>query len=265
MSMTLRIASLCWLVCCAVSVSEAAITYVDAIPNTNGSDGNTTLNGNLIDLAADTTTGSNATDGKWAYRAITATNNANGPAFWESDTSAGDGETTLPLVTTLTGLTPGQKYNIYAVFWGDTNFGTIAPNWDIATRTSSTGPFTLYKTTTAPYVDLGGLIDGGIATLSTVDGSEFTNAGIKTRAGNVPPNLQLYYANLGTFTIDNTGTFSVWIDGPDVDNGSNGAKRTWYDGLGFEAVPEPSSLILVGVGVTFLARRRAFLARRRSA
>jgi hypothetical protein len=258
MSISLRL--LCFALLASVaSVAQAALTYVDATPNTNGNDGNTTLSGFLFNPETDLTQSSNGTDGKWAYRAVTTTNATNGPGFFESDTSATDGETTLPLVTTLTGLTPGQLYNIYVVYWGDFAQYSTPPNWDIAARAGETGPFTLFKTTGALPVDTSGYIDGGIGTLASENGSEFTNSPMQTRAGVTPPNLHLFYASLGTFMIDGSGSFSVWIDGPDVDNGANGSKRTWYDGLAFEAVPEPSSILLLAIGtaglLTSLGRR----------
>jgi len=38
---------------------------------------------------------------------------------------------------------------------------------------------------------------------------------------------------------------------------NDGYSRTWYDGVGYQAVPEPSAVILVGLaGLGLLARRR---------
>jgi hypothetical protein len=219
---------------------RAAITYVDATPNTDGTNGNTTLNGFLINTSTDVTSGSNGTDGKWAYRAVSSVNAANGPGFFESDTSATNGESTLPLVTTISGLTPGQQYKFYVVYWGDLRTDLSSPtNYDIAARVGDSGQFTLFKTKSEPLpVDASAYINGGVGVLTTDNGSEFTNTNpvVNTRAGLTPPNLHLFYSNLGTFTVGENGQFAAYIDGPDVDEGNNPSKRTWYDGLGYELV-----------------------------
>jgi hypothetical protein len=64
-------------------------------------------------------------------------------------------------------------------------------------------------------------------------------------------NRRLWQIDLGQ--VSGTG-FSVYIDdGP----AANSNERTWYDGVGYSLVPEPSSFALLGcAAAAFLARRR---------
>jgi hypothetical protein len=218
---------------------RGAITYVDATPNTTGSDGNTTLNGDLITtINTFFSTGSNGTDGKWTYRSLSGTSTVNGPAVWETDTTSTAYESTPALVTTLGGLTPGAQYKLYAVFWtGDAATAAVTPrqNWDIAARVGNSGGYTAFLQRQEPAPNqLGPFTLGGVATATTADGSEFTNTSpsVVTRANTVA----LAYASLGSWIIDASGSISIYIDGPDL-NSDNFSKRTHFEGIGYELIP----------------------------
>ena len=191
-------------------VLRTKINYVDAVPNTTGSDGNTTINGALVNTGTDgnatasspgTTGGGNAADGFWHVRTF---DNVNGGTVWETDGTSD--EVTEPLVTTLT-LPPGT-YNFYGLFH---NNNSNKGFWDVAFRVGSTGDFTIFDKTNAM--------------LASANAREFVSP-IATRAG-----VQwLLIAPLGQYEVDESGTISFYINGPD---GTSRDDRTWFDGIGW--------------------------------
>ncbi|HOW69596.1 MAG TPA: BNR-4 repeat-containing protein [Phycisphaerae bacterium] len=186
------------------------ITCVDADPNTDGIDGNTTINGSWVD----TGTGGNATasasagsgnDLKWHIRSRTT---VNGGEVWE----AGGAEVPPILITTLT--LPAGTYDLYGLFW---NNASNAGLWDVQFRVGSSGAFTTFNK--------------GNAILSAADGSDFVNA-TTTRddAGNYQV---LMIAPLGRFQL--TGAIDIQVRAADLVSGSSD-DRTWYDGVGHAPV-----------------------------
>ena len=130
------------------------------------------------------------------------------------------------LVTTVNGLA-SATYNVYAYFWSDQN----SSPWRIrAGLTDGTDPLPLFVGGSAP--------SGSPLPIDTT---------VRNGAGRI-----LWQASLGT----ETGTqLKVYID--DAPATTNN-ERTWYDGVGYQAVPEPGTLVLLALGVPafMLAARR---------
>ena len=135
------------------------------------------------------------------------------------------------LRTTVTGLAAGT-YNAYAYYWvaGDGN-PTGNNEWDIAAGLA-TGATTEYAWNGGTNVD--GLAGHFDAAVLTTEG-----------------NRRLFQIDLGSVVVDGTGSLEIFInDNPGNDD------RTWYDGVGYAAVPEPSSAALIGLGGLALILRR---------
>lgn len=215
---------------CGASVASANITYVDA------TEANTTTNigytYTLEVVASGYPTTAQNEDNEWLTRVV-----GNGDtAFTANDNNANPGEDAPELRTTLTGLTDGQQYNLYAYFWATGTSGNA--DWDLAAGLTS-GSLTDYKPSSGNATD--------ISSVTVAD--HFTDGTLIVEQSN----RYLYQADLGTAVADATGNMVIYLD--DVTGNDD---RTWYDGVGYEAVPEPATLGLVAVfggGVLFIRRR----------
>lgn len=213
------------LIVCAASLAmasapaRAAITYVDAVA---GVSGNTFETGST----PDDTNWSSATaqnQGLWQERTGFG-NNGNIFQAWFADS--------VPEITTrITGL-PDGIYDVYVFFWDAPNSNT----WGIDAGLTS-GSLTRYS------FDGAGITDQTVAA-STLD---FVANPMFTEGDRV-----LYGVNLGQATVTGGSAIDVFVDGtvPGADN------RVWYDGVGYELVPEPSIAFLGGLGLLGLLRRR---------
>jgi hypothetical protein len=242
----------CAIVALATNARATSITYVDA---TAGAGGNTTLtNGNQWNPLAAQSFASN--DGVWEVRAF---GNAN--TIYQN-TASGTSDDAHPLLTMISGLAPGSSHNVYAYFWSDASGWRLQAGLSLASLTLYTpdpaggngasppaGVTLLGATGTASPVP-----DPLSVTGPFVPGAAGSNPGWSTSitfASSVQianGNRRLYQAYLGSAVADGSGKIPVFIDdGPAADQNS----RSWYDGVGFEgaAVPEPASLVLMGLGL----------------
>jgi hypothetical protein len=264
---------------CVVAYSAAfagPITYVDA---KSGAGGNTALAaGGVFSPPLNGTTG---LDNQWEER----TTFANGGNVFESQGEGpAVGENAPRLVTTISGLTAGKPYKMYAFFWspndinqswllraGLANPGGDLPSWGRLNNDAGTNPtgvvaadgdsFPVIPDTFAPFPALGP--------------ADFANpgavlAGTTTQAGKtviVESNRFVWLATLGYAVADGNGEARVYIDDYVLTGGAppNGPQtvnnRTWYDGVGYELVPEPTSVILFGLALSavLIVRRKSAL------
>lgn len=145
-------------------------------------------------------TATTAPDGLWGLRTGYATE----ATVYESSGTDSGVEDAVPVITTISGLTPGQTYQIQAVYWSsNTQNWSIRAGFDVATMN-------LYDRT------------GDSATPGTASG---VSEGDR---------VQLL-APIGTIQADANGRISVYIDDKPSDASQGGwYDRTWYDGLIYE-------------------------------
>jgi hypothetical protein len=210
--------------------ASAQYLYLDA---TSGVSGNTTLaDGSLFSPPLNGTTGA---DNNWEQR---TTFGSSGNIF----ESGGEAVENAPeLRTLLSGLTPGATYSVYVHFWDGS--GT-APDWNVrAGFTANPGANPIFANP-ADAADLGAT--------AAVLASSLTYSTAPTTF--VEADRTLFAGLLGLGVADGSGQLSVYIDDLPSPIGAN--NRTWYDGVSYAAVPEPSSLVLAALGLAGLAWRR---------
>ncbi|MBX3425545.1 MAG: autotransporter-associated beta strand repeat-containing protein [Pirellulales bacterium] len=175
--------------------TQLVYQYLDA---THGVGGNTTLSSGA--------TFEPTTNPDWQLR--TALGN-NGTIY---QGGSDDPASAPELKSTITGLTPGATYTVYANYWDATG-----SQWQIRAGTTS-GALTLYD---SPDDAVAGAVDG--INTSTLF---YATAPLRTEG-----NRTMYGAPMGNMVADVNGHIAVFID--DGGNASVGDGRTWYDGLSF--------------------------------
>ncbi|MDA8991850.1 PEP-CTERM sorting domain-containing protein [Akkermansiaceae bacterium] len=174
------------------------------------------------------------------------------------------------LTTTLTGLDAGLTYRFYVMYWDDNlNDGagaflpaSAASAWDVNAKLSTDAAYTAFDSTAAGSSFIV-TTDGGLVGASATSGgytdltiSELTGANVLGQAADdytdsYDGNRALFGGALPTLA---TGATSYSID---IQAGTFNGQRSWYDGIGVEVVPEPSSALLIGLcGIFGLRRRR---------
>jgi hypothetical protein len=222
----------------ALSASAQLITYVDA---TSG--GNTfkapSAGGGLPFTVAPFGTQGPANDGLWDARAF-----GNGATIFQNASAGANQDTNaVRLATSVSGLSLGT-YNVYVYFWSDNS-----PLWRIgASLSDSAGQLSLNQPGGAGVTQF---YTGSDATvLSTALVQNPFASGVMVAEGN----RRLYGVLVGT--VNDTG-FSVFVEGDRAMTLQN--QRTWYDGVGYTLVPEPTAGAVLGLGTLvgmFAIRRR---------
>jgi len=201
------------------------INYLDA---TSGASGNTAF------VPSDTFTPSTATsgtDGLWRLRTLgnsATTFESGGDISTAGNAAGGNNEDAPRLVTTISGLTPGRRHNVYVYFWN-----ASGQTWRIrAGLTNLAGDLPLYTTSSEP---------AAVA-------SDFTTAPLLAES-----DRNLKQAYLGEAIADGAGTIKVYLDDDPaarVGLANAWANRTWYDGVGSAALT-PGSLAATNINHSF--------------
>lgn len=214
------------------------ITYVDAIADGGVGTVNTTETGGAALATWYSGSGSSASlDNQWARRTSGATTFGNGAndilQYHDPNVNSAP-----ELRTTITGLSVGVTYDLYAFFW-DADGGQT---WTLDAGTTS-GALTTFSAD----------VDTVAGTTNAVAASTLTYSSAIATASD---NRILYTASIGQVTIGAGGTVDIFIDNTLSDN--TDSQRSWYDGVGYAAVPEPSTvaLLVMGTAGVCLLRRR---------
>lgn len=203
----------------------AQVTYIDAVVG-----GNTTLADGSAFVPATTTSGN---DDNWTQRAF-----ANGGTILESNNPTIVGFENAPMLrTTITGLTPGDHYNVYAYFWTDTG------RWRLRGLVSPTQPAAPLPGYNSRHFNTSAFDPAAPVALGSPMGTQqvsrdepFDAAGMSTGAYFTAPvlvqegNRWLFEAFLGAHRADAVGEIQVYID--DLEGATTTSDRTWYDGVG---------------------------------
>ena len=195
---------------------DCSINYVDAnLNNTTLANGDALVEGSHFDV------GVIDDNDRWNIRPF-----ANeGTVFSSNNFGGGYPENAPRLRTTISGLDPGNTYEVFVYFWG-----AINENWSgRASLTDELGDLQGYDTNHVAasvlmpmdWVTLHINPDG----LNTQSPFEFDPTALS-----IETNRSLYEVHLGQAVTDENGEINVYID--DVADVSF-ADRTWYDGVGY--------------------------------
>jgi hypothetical protein len=196
------------------------LTYVDGDPE---------FSSNVGPLSAFAAANS-GTDNFWGKR----TDFGASSIVWESAAA----EDSPEIVQTITGLTPGNSYDVYGVFWSDND-----ENWAMRAGTA-TNTYTTYTYAGVngafPQVDS---VQGAPAALAEWDPAGLPLLGpgaqIFTQRGTSPfapatflsdDPLVMLLGKAGTQVADGSGNIAVYMN--DL-GGAPGARRAWFDGVAY--------------------------------
>lgn len=244
--------------CLTSTPLSAAVTYVGAtLLNTDNAAGgadSTWADGD------DGTTGGTAADGTggtadslWKYRSGFGVG-----GIWEARGPGAPSEDGVRLKTTIA-VTNGT-YNVYAFFVAVTAGSEGNPagggvDNDMPIRAGNTsGSLELFdQLGSGSFSTYTGYVAGTAGKNALSGGDALTFASTPTRTDGT---RDLLYGLLSTTQVVTDGMLEVFID--DLPGGLAGSSdaRTWYDGVGYEAVPEPSSTALLSLGGLALILRR---------
>ncbi len=192
-----------------VASAQAQITYLDANTSNQAGVTNTTY-----------------ADGTAFMPPLTGVTVPGDNQWWERTGFANDGDilavnenSDVPVIrTTISGLTPGDGYDVYVYYWWADPGGNGA--WDLGAGFTEAGITHFIYSDGAPIVNA------------------FTNGPILIQEGN----RDMYEYYVGCTTASAAGTIDVYID-----DHPNNDDRSWYDGVG----TKPTTCVSTGVGTNF--------------
>jgi hypothetical protein len=244
--------AICTAVACA-PLAHGAVTYVDAtMANTNNAAGgldSTWLDGNDGTTGGTVADGAAVDDSKWRFRG-----GFGSAGIFEATGTTATAEDAVMIVTTISGLSDGT-YNIYAFFRASSSTGE---NYNIKASLSPTvGDSDIFRQNDTRGLTLG-TVGINSEELSFASGAAPSTANLDARV--------LLYGIIGQAVVSGGNSVNIYIDdlpakgwvgaGTGGGAGSESTVRTWYDGIGYELIPEPSAALLGGLGALALLRRR---------
>ncbi len=217
------------LACCAQSVPAQGLTFVDANEGFGGAQNLFAADGSQIPdvlVSFPDVDPPPSDDDKWGFRP----RGSSGSLFSASD-GASSIENAPELRQTLTGLTSGQQYDVYAAYWS-----TTAGSWGIRAGLSSNPSGNQIYTSETATIGGESAVFGTHSALALWSASPVSDennpAGPFVESGASPNTLYLGF--VGTATAAPDGSVNVFIDDLSTDSfQANNFTRSWFDGLAY--------------------------------
>lgn len=215
--------------CLSAAPLQAAVNYVDAtVNNTVGAASG------LVDWnsgSSGTGDGVTANDGLWKFRGSFG----NG-GIWEATASSATAEDAVEIVTSAT--VANGLYNVYVFYYAVNDTGDFPIRAGLASSPNSNDAF-----------DRAG-------NKGTAGGDALAELMFDTAPPSGTESRTLLYGLVGQANVTG-GSLDVYIDDWPASATGSSNDRTWYQGIGYELVPEPSTSLLGALGaLTLLLRRR---------
>ena len=241
----------------AVSSASAQIQYIDAV--VQGMTGTVNTTGPAGAAASATAWQIRGTNGG----ADTSSYSNEGSAFQYNTNPIDASNPTL--TTTVTGLDAGKTYEVFVFYWDDLGNepDVIMPAnspWDVAAKLPTDANYTQFDSSqtsnaivTTDLSEVGG-VDATASGYSIIKFSDIAGLNVLGQTGDADGYADAYDGNRAMFggllpsTVSGATSFSV-----DLQASANSTNRSWYDGIGVREIPEPSTLVLLGLGFMGIA------------
>lgn len=207
---------------------SAAVTYVDAsVSNTVGAASG------LVDWndgSAGTGDGDADADGLWRFRG----GFGNG-GIWEASGSTATVEDAVELVTSAT--VPNSLYDVFVFYYAVNESGDYPIRAGLSSNPNAN-----------PVFDRAGNV-------GTAGGDALAELSFDVAPPSGGESRTLLYGFVGQVEVTD-GSLEVFIDDFPASTTGTSNDRTWYQGIGYEVIPEPSTAVLGALGALALLGRR---------